>query len=245
MMAPRAAVFVLFYVSITLCFSCNEVMAWQSISSSSSSRRMMVKATTMKSSRSPIIGTTGYHHQSDGPEIQPSPRRQFLFQITKTAATVTAAVATTIVMLPDRACNAATAAPGMTVDLARGQWRQVTTALDDLLQNWATVEGGGGDAIPDALRTKLGTQGITSPLFQIEKAFKSLRDSEYVDDFIEFQETTEEFIGALYRADSMAASANNKTGSGKQTPPAVFIENARVEVVEMQRIAKKLNSMVK
>ena len=132
----------------------------------------------------------------------------------------------------------------MTAEAARQQWKQASTAIDDLLQNWSIAEGTGGDAVPDALRTKLGTQGAAPPLFQIQKSFKALRDSEYVNDFIEFQETTEEFIGALYRADSMASSANNKTGSGKQTPPAVFIENARVEVVEMQRIAKALNSMV-
>eukprot|EP00560_Eucampia_antarctica_P006680 CAMPEP_0197823810 /NCGR_PEP_ID=MMETSP1437-20131217/1129_1 /TAXON_ID=49252 ORGANISM="Eucampia antarctica, Strain CCMP1452" /NCGR_SAMPLE_ID=MMETSP1437 /ASSEMBLY_ACC=CAM_ASM_001096 /LENGTH=156 /DNA_ID=CAMNT_0043423157 /DNA_START=279 /DNA_END=749 /DNA_ORIENTATION=- len=152
-------------------------------------------------------------------------------------------VATASVMLPHQACNAA--APGMTAESARGQWKQASTVLDDLLQNWSTEkwaeEVGGGDAI----RRELGTQGITSPLYQIEKAFKALRDSEYVDDFIEFQETTEEFMDGLFRADSLAASSNNKTGSGKQTPPAVFIEQSRVEVVKMQSLAKKLNAMVK
>jgi hypothetical protein len=216
MMTPRAAGFVLLNVSIMLYSNCNEVMAWQISSSRSIS----------------------------SPETLPSPRRQFLFEITKTAASVTAAAATSIVMLPQASNAAAAAAPGMTADSARNQLRQAKTTIDDLLQNWSTVEGGGGDAIPDALRTKLGTQGITSSLFQIDKAFKALRQSEYVDDFVEFQETSEEFIGALYRADSMASSANNKTGSGKQTPPAVFIESARVEVAEMQRIANKMNSMV-
>jgi hypothetical protein len=133
----------------------------------------------------------------------------------------------------------------MAADSARDQWRNAATVLDDLLQNWSTEkwaeEVGGGDAI----RTQLGTQGTTSPLFQIEKAFKALRDSEYVDDFIEFQETAEEFMDALYQADSLANSSNNKTGSGKQTPPAVFIDQSRVEVVRMQSIAKKLNAMVK
>jgi len=239
MMASRpAGFFVLLFLSIiSLSFRCNEVMAWQSGSRSSSSSRMMVKTTSPPIS---IIGTTtGHHHTSDDPEMLASPRRQLLFQITKMAATV----ATTTAMLPHRACNAVV--PGMTADSARGQWRQVATVLDDLLQNWSAekwaVEVGGGDAI----RTKLGTQGITSPLFQIEKAFKALRDSEYVDDFIEFQETTEEFMEVLYRADSLASSSNNKTGSGKQTPPAVFIEQSRVEVVKMQSIAKKLNAMVK
>jgi hypothetical protein len=219
-----ASSFVLLHVSIILLsFRSNEVMAWQS-----SSR-----------AKTTILGTTGHHNPSDGPEILSSPRRELLFLIPKMAATV----ATATVMLPHRA--SAAAPPGMTADSARDQWKNALTVLDDLLQNWSTEkwaeEVGGGDAI----RTKLGTQGATSPLFQIEKAFKALRDSEYVDDAIEFQETAEEFIDALYQADSMASSSNNKTGSGTQTPPAVFIERSKVEVVKMQSIAKKMNAMVK
>jgi hypothetical protein len=225
MMASRAAgFFVLLHASIILLsFRSNDVMAWQS-----SSR-----------AKTTIIGTTGHHNPSGGPEILPCPRRELLFLIPKIAASV----ATATFMLPDRACAAAP--PGMTADSARGQWRNTVTVVDDLLQNWSTEkwaeEVGGGDAI----RTKLGTQGTTSPLFQIEKAFKELRDSEYVDDAIEFQETAEEFMDALYQADSFANSSNNKTGSGKQTPPAVFIEQSKVEVVKMQSIAKKMNAMVK
>lgn len=200
---------------------------------------MIVKTTRTKSSCSPMFGTTGPLHSSDGPEILPFARRQFLFQITRTVAT--AAIATTTVVLPHQPCNAAPA--GMTADSARGQWRQAITAIDDLLQNWSMVVDGDGG--PDAIRTKLGFLDTTSPLFQIEKAFKVLRDSEYVDDGLEFYETAEEFIVILFRADSLADSANIKTGSGKQTPPAVFIENSRNEIVEMQRIAKKLNAMVK
>jgi hypothetical protein len=52
-------------------------------------------------------------------------------------------------------------------------------------------------------------------------------------------------MDALYQADSLANSSNNKTGSGKQTPPAVFIEQSKVQVVKMQSIAKQMNAMVK
>eukprot|EP00588_Corethron_pennatum_P019939 CAMPEP_0194315648 /NCGR_PEP_ID=MMETSP0171-20130528/12443_1 /TAXON_ID=218684 /ORGANISM="Corethron pennatum, Strain L29A3" /LENGTH=165 /DNA_ID=CAMNT_0039071539 /DNA_START=574 /DNA_END=1071 /DNA_ORIENTATION=+ len=156
----------------------------------------------------------------------------------------TATVATATIMSSHQSCHAAAAATaGITADSARTQWRQAVMTLDELLQNWSTeewaAEVGGGDKI----RVKLGTQGTTSPLYQIEKALKVLRDSEFVGDFVEFQETAEEFTGALYRADSLASSSNNKTGSGKQTPPAVFIEQSKTEVVELQRIAKTLNGM--
>ena len=177
------------------------------------------------------------HHENtciDAADLLPSShRRQFFVQI---ARTVSAAVVTSVA-LP----NAASAAAAPDADSARSQWKDALSTLDNLLSDWSTVATGGGDAI----RTKLGTQGTTSPLFQIDKALKALRDSDYVEDFIEFQETSEEFGLALSRADSMAYSANFAGGSGKPTPPAVYIEKSKVEVVEMQRIAKKLDGMVK
>lgn len=182
-----------------------------------------------------IIGAAGHNNPSDGPEI--IPRRELFFLIPKMAATV----ATASVMLPHRAY----AAPEMTADSARDQWRNANKVLDDLLQNWSTEKWAGEVGGGDAIRTQLGTQGATSPLFQIEKAFRALGDSEYVDDFIEFQESAEEFTDALFLADSLASSSNNKTGSGSQTPPAVFIEQSKVQVVKMQGIAKKINAMVK
>jgi hypothetical protein len=219
-----AGLFVLLHASIILLiFRSNEVVAWQS----STGSRMAMKTT--------IIGTTGHHNPSDG-QILPSSRRELLFLIPKMAATV----ATATVMFPHQAYAAAP-----TADSARDQWKNSLTVLDDLLENWSTekwaAEVGGGDNI----RTKLGTQGATSPLFQIEKAFKALGDSEYVDDFMEFQESAEEFMDALYQADSLANSSNNKTGSGSQTPPAVFIEQSKAEVVKVQSIAKKMNAMLK
>ena len=144
------------------------------------------------------------------------------------------------------AALAVVAAPAYAVDAsaAGGQWKLVTPALDDLLLNWEAekwaADVGGGEAI----REKLGTQGTASSLYQVEKAFKALRDSDYVEDPASFVDLDEEFMAALLRADSLASSSNVKTGSGKQTPPAVFIEQAKAEVVQMQSIAKKLNALV-
>lgn len=239
-MPSKAQRFVPFYASIiaiAFCLGCNQATAWQNT---------MVTMTRTKSSRPPtrMFGSPNGHQypSDDGSDIEilPSARRRLLFGIAKTAA----GAATAAVLPPRAPCNAAEAAAGMTADAARGQWKEAVTALDDLLQNWATVSE--GDAGPNGIRSRLGFLGATSsPLFKVEKVFKALRDSEYVEDGIEFFETAEDFVTVLVRADSLADSANLKTGSGKQTPPEVFIENARKEVVEMQRIAKNLNAMVK
>lgn len=211
--------------------SSNGVMAWQS--GTSISRMKMTTPTT--------TSTTDLHSMKSPSDTGPSPhRRELLSLIPKMAA------ATVMLSPTRRPAFAAAPAPTLTADAARDQWNSAAAALDDLLQSWSSesekwaVDVGGGDA----LRAKLGTSGTSSSLFQIEKAFKALRDSEYVDDFVEFQETADAFMDALFQADSLASSSNNKTGSGSQTPPAVFIEQSKAEVVKMQSIAKKLSAMV-
>lgn len=221
----RAAGFVL--LSFLLYGHCNGVAAWQS----GIRRHRMAKATTTELLSHPNNGCCR--------ESLPSPRRQFLFQIAGTAVLSAAVV-------PPHRANAAAAATA-DADSARDQWRQGSNAIDDLLKNWSTEEWAEKTSGGDVVRVQLGRLDTTSPLFKIEKAFKVLRDSELLVDAdeIEFVETSEAFMEALYRADSFATDANLKTGSGKQTPPTVSLENAKKEVVGMQSIAKKLNAMVK
>ena len=239
MRAANLAIQVLYITFVLLCFSCfnNEVVAWQS-------------------GRSSRMTTTRRAHEHPSTEdeklLEPSSsaRRKLLFGIIpKKIGAAIAATATTVLVVPHShsSCNAnaaASAGGGLTADAARDQWKESVTAIDDLLQNWSTVSE--GDAGPNNIRKTLGFLGATSsPLYQIEKAFKVLRDSdEYVEDGIEFFETAEEFVVVWVRADSLADSANLKTGSGKQTPPEVFIANSKTQVLELQRIAKKMNSML-
>ena len=246
----RAANFVL--ISFILHYHCNGVTAWQTSTGSTSSTCsrpfMMAKKASMRR-RSLLLSSSPRHASGVHVHVHvagagaaagniPSPRRQFLSQIVGT--TITAA---TVVMSPHQAI--AETSSTLNANSARDQWRKGSNTIDDLLKIWSTEEWaekvGGGDEV----RIRIGTQDATSPLFQIGKAFKALRDSEFVEDEIEFVETSEEFMEALYRADSYAASSNSKTGSGKQTPPAVSLESSKQEVVDMQRIAKKLNGMVK
>lgn len=130
----------------------------------------------------------------------------------------------------------ATPLPALAIssEAAKDQWTKSVTVIDRLLQNWPS----GGDAI----RVELGTQGTTSPLFQIDKALKVLRED--AEDIVEFTELVEDFQLTLSRADSMAYSANFAGGSGKPTPPAVYIEKAKKEVESLQRTAKALGALI-
>jgi len=48
----------------------------------------------------------------------------------------------------------------------------------------------------------------------------------------------------LARADTMAYSANFAGGSGKPTPPQVYIDKARKEVEALQTIAKSISALL-
>ena len=134
------------------------------------------------------------------------------------------------------------AAASITPDAALTQWQASVVAIDTLLDRWDSFAGG------DAIRKELGTANFgteTSPLFQIQKAFKVLRDNDdSISDLVEFTEQSEEFTNALNRADTMAYSANFAGGSGKPTPPKVYIDKAKVEVQDMKRIAKSISSLL-
>lgn len=126
----------------------------------------------------------------------------------------------------------------ISTDAAKDQWKKSVAVIDAMLSDWPILEKKGGDAI----RVELGTQGTTSPLFQVDKALKALREE--AEDLVEFTEQSDEFMLRLAAADSMAYSANFAGGSGKPTPPAVYIEKSKTEVEDMQRIAKALSALL-
>ena len=167
-------------------------------------------------------------------------RRSFLVKATTTVAATTWSFLQITTSHPTAAIAATT--PPLNQETALTQWKASVATIDNLLENWTTLSAGGGDAI----RKELGTANFgtsISPLFQIEKVFKVLRDNGDVD-LIEFTEKSEEFTETLVRADTMAYSSNFAGGSGKPTPPAVYLEKSRKEVVVLSDLAKSLSSLL-
>jgi hypothetical protein len=187
------------------------------------SHGQMIQSKTVLLHAAPTSATSSDIMSSD------SSRRSFL----STIATATTSAA----FIPLQSANAA--AP-LTQDTARTQWNSSVTTINSLLKNWDNV--GGGDAIRKELGTANFGSGI-SPLYQIEKAFKIIRDDDNVD-LVEFTEQSEDFLACLARADTMAYSANFAGGSGKPTPPQVYIDKARKEVEALQTIAKSISALL-
>ena len=151
--------------------------------------------------------------------------------------------------------NVVLAAATLSKEEALSQWKASVNTIDNLLTNWDNVYPGGGSQKEvgisgDAIRAELGTANFgknVSPLFQIEKAFKVIRDTNDDNiDIVEFTELSEEFAQVLASADSMAYSSNFAGGSGNpnSNKPRVFIEKSKVEVERLQQIAKKISSLL-
>ena len=170
-------------------------------------------------------------------------RRTFIFETTAALFTASTVLPLATMMVnPKPASAAAATKSSITPDAALTQWKASVVAIDTLLDRWDSLAGG------DAIRKELGTANFgteTSPLFQIQKAFKVLRDNDdSISDLVEFTEQSEEFTNALNRADTMAYSANFAGGSGKPTPPKVYTDKAKIEVQDMKRIAKSISSLL-
>jgi len=175
-------------------------------------------------------------------------RRSFFFRTT-TIAVAASSYAT--ISHPKAALAATTAA--LNQETALRQWKDSVATIDNLLENWDTITSGGGSQKEigisgDTIRKELGTANFgkdVSPLFQIDKAFKVLRENDEID-LVEFTELSEEFAEVLAQADSMAYSANFAGGSGNPSSnkPKVFTEKARKEVKSLQTIAKSLDKLL-
>jgi len=144
----------------------------------------------------------------------------------RSGALVTSALATLFVSDPIH--SALAAVPTSTEAVA--QLKAAVSTTDRLLRDWDTITSKGGDAI----RTELGTNGGSSPLFQIDKAVKVIQ-MDVAEDPVAFAEASEEFLLGVGRASSMAYSSIFAGGSGKPTPPSVYIAKSKEEVLLIRR----------
>ena len=104
------------------------------------------------------------------------------------------------------------------------------TDLQYLLDNYDEIQKGGGDSV----RRYLGTVGVTSSMYGIQKVMKELQEE--ADDIVEYTENMNEFERSLRAADTAAYSANFVEFSAAKTKPEQFFKDARKEL-ELMRSA--------
>jgi hypothetical protein len=122
--------------------------------------------------------------------------------------------------------------------------------LDSLLQNWmesTVLPTGALDG--DAVRRVVGTVGVGSPLFGLEKVLRIVGDDldkngEQSFDWIQYTELSDELIQDLRDVDAMAYSAIFSDPSGNvgrsEQSSAAYLERARVASTRALRNYRRL-----
>ena len=107
--------------------------------------------------------------------------------------------------------------------------------LRDLIDNYSDITSKGGG---DAVRNTLGTQGVNSNMFGIEKLLKSLKFE--AEDIVEYVETMEDFNAYYYQADGAAyQSMFVEHSSAKSTKESCLI-TAKGDLLQMDKLLNQL-----
>lgn len=112
--------------------------------------------------------------------------------------------------------------------------------LRDLIENYSEITAKGGG---DAVRNRLGTQGINSSLFGIQKILKSLTSE--CDDIVEYTETMEEFNAYYYQAEGAAYQSMFVEHSSAKGTPESFLKTAKNDILQMEKYMDQLATQLK
>uniref|UniRef100_A0A448YZ72 DUF4142 domain-containing protein n=1 Tax=Pseudo-nitzschia multistriata TaxID=183589 RepID=A0A448YZ72_9STRA len=111
--------------------------------------------------------------------------------------------------------------------------------LRSLIDDYAEISKGGGDAV----RARLGTQGISSDLFGIQKVLKTL--SEEADDLVEYTEMMEEFDAYYFQAEGAAYQSMFVEHSSAKGTPESFLKTAKTDILQMEKYMDQLAVQLK
>lgn len=112
--------------------------------------------------------------------------------------------------------------------------------LKYLLENYSEITRNGNG---DSVRNYLGTQGVNSNLYGIQKVLKVLTES--ADDIVEYTEAMEEFNAYYYQAEGAAYQSLFVEYSSAKGSPEMYLATAKQDIIQMQkcmdRLAQHLN----
>jgi hypothetical protein len=127
----------------------------------------------------------------------------------------------------------------LTPEQAKERLLEGQKSLGYLLDHFDEICAGGGDNV----RRYLGTVGMSSGLFGIQKVMKLLQEE--ADDIVEYTETMNEINAAINGADGSAYMAIFVSSSSSSTPPQRYFDDAKIEVkravISMKDLAEQLN----
>lgn len=122
---------------------------------------------------------------------------------------------------------------------AREKFVAARKELRDLIENYTEISMGGGDAV----RNRLGTQGVNSKLFGIQKVLKALTDD--AEDLIEYTETMDEFNAYYFQAEGAAYQSMFIEHSSAKGTPESFLKTAKSDILQMEKYMDQLAAQLK
>jgi hypothetical protein len=137
--------------------------------------------------------------------------------------------------------SSAFAASPSSIEEAKNRFQEARKELKDLVDNYsdiAKIPGGG-----DAVRNALGTQGVNSKLFGIQKVLKTLTEAS--EDIVEYSEAMEEFNAYYFQAEGAAYQSLFVEHSSAKSTPESCLATAKQDIIQMQTymdlLAQQLN----
>ena len=133
--------------------------------------------------------------------------------------------------------NVATTAAAIAEDINPDKERFIACRKDlrDLIDNYSDITSKGGG---DAVRNTLGTQGVNSNMFGIEKLLKSLKFE--AEDIVEYVETMEDFNAYYYQADGAAYQSMFVEHSSARSTKESCLITAKGDLLQMDKLMNQL-----
>jgi hypothetical protein len=115
------------------------------------------------------------------------------------------------------------------VEDAKQRFQAARKDLRYLVENYSDISKGGGDAV----RNYLGTQGVNSNLYGIQRVLKILRDE--ASDIVEYTEAMDEFNAYYYQAEGAAYQSLFVEHSSAKGTPESFLKTAKQDLDQMEK----------
>jgi hypothetical protein len=160
-------------------------------------------------------------------------RRTFLARV---------AITTAIPFVPPAAVANAAAAPpsevnsiaNLSVNDAKKRFQAAQKELHYLLDHYGEISSKGGDAV----RNYLGTQGVNTNMYGIQKVLKILKEE--ADDIVDYTETMDEFNAYLYQAEGAAYQSMFAEHSSAKSTPESLLATAKQDIVQLVKYMDEL-----
>jgi hypothetical protein len=127
-----------------------------------------------------------------------------------------------------------------TVADAKKRFQLARKDMQYLLDNYSDItQKGGGDAV----RNYLGTQGVTSNMYGIQKVLKLLQQES--EDIVEYTETMDDFNAYFYQAEGAAYQSMFAQFSSASITPEALLATAKKDIETMMKYMDQLALQLK